>query len=105
MDRQEVTDESANRTCQCTVISYGHDSQAFTYLTCYVCNRARCNFPHLDNLRNMFLDLEAVGRPPSAPVILDDIRAVTVTFDVLCRRRRCEHRFESLKKLVRSTSS
>jgi hypothetical protein len=55
-----------------------------TYLTCNVCNRARSDFLHLDNLRHMFLDLNFGVCILSAPIILNDICAITIALHILC---------------------
>jgi hypothetical protein len=55
-----------------------------TYLTGNVCNRARSDSPHPDDLRHMFLDLNFGICALSSLIVLDDICAITITLDILC---------------------
>jgi hypothetical protein len=67
-----------------------------TYLTCYICNGARRDFLHLDDLRHMCFHLLARKNSLCASVIFDDVGTITTARNFLCGRRRRKYRFEGL---------
>jgi hypothetical protein len=85
MDRHNVTEESENQTCQ-----NGHypssltSPNAMTYLACDVCDRMRGDLFHIDDLRDVSFDFELIERLLGMSVVLDDVCAIPITFDVLC---------------------
>jgi hypothetical protein len=85
MDRHEVTEESENRTCQNShYTSLPASPNAMTYLARDVRNRTRSNLCHIDDLCDVFFNLEFVERLLGTSVVLDDVCTIPITFDVLC---------------------
>lgn len=72
------------------------------YLTGNVCNWARSNLLHFDNLCHMFFNLDSGLWILRASVALDYICAIAITRCVLCGRGRRENCFVALRTTVRS---
>lgn len=82
MDRHDVTEESANQTCHSGCHLY-HQPRQTTYLTCNIGDRARSDLSQFDNLRYMLLDFDTSGGSLRGSVVVDNIRPVTITLDIL----------------------
>jgi hypothetical protein len=55
-----------------------------TYLARDVRDRTRGDLFHIDDLRDVSFDFEFVERLLGTSVVLDDVCAIPITFDVLC---------------------